>query len=62
MARQAELTSSLKLYEAILAKQSYLCVGLDPDENKIPTCFGVGVEAVELFCKSINPHFIFIDD
>lgn len=53
MSRQAELTSSSKLYEAILEKQSYLCVGLDPDEGKIPTCFGSGVEAVERFCSSI---------
>lgn len=53
MSRQAELTSSSKLYEAILEKQSYLCVGLDPDESKIPPCFGSGVEAVEKFCSSI---------
>ena len=53
MGRQAELTSSKKLYEAILAKQSYLCVGLDPDASKIPDCFGDGVEAVEAFCKAV---------
>ena len=53
MSRQAELTSSSKLYEAILEKQSYLCVGLDPDEGKIPICFGSGVEALERFCSSI---------
>lgn len=53
MGRQAELTSSSKLYEAILAKQSYLCVGLDPDEAKIPPCFGEGIEAVEAFCKAV---------
>tara|TARA_B100000683_G_C12472852_1_gene548396 strand:- start:98 stop:928 length:831 start_codon:yes stop_codon:yes gene_type:complete len=53
MSRQAELTSSSKLYEAILEKQSYLCVGLDPDEDKIPTCFGSGVEAIVKFCSSI---------
>ncbi len=53
MSRQAAITSSSKLYEAILKKQSYLCVGLDPDESNIPTCFGSGVEAVERFCSSI---------
>lgn len=53
MDRQAALTSSSKLYEAILAKQSYLCVGLDPDEAKIPLCFGEGVDAVEAFCKAV---------
>ena len=53
MRRQAELTSSSKLYEAILAKQSYLCVGLDPDISKIPNCFGKGVEAVEVFCLAV---------
>ena len=53
MRRQAELTSSSKLYEAILAKQSYLCVGLDPDISKIPNCFGEGVEGVEEFCLAV---------
>ncbi|MBM71595.1 MAG: orotidine-5'-phosphate decarboxylase [Crocinitomicaceae bacterium] len=53
MGRQAELTSSSKLYKAILAKQSYLCVGLDPDISKIPDCFGKGVEAVEVFCLEV---------
>ena len=53
MGRQAELTSSSKLYKAILAKQSYLCVGLDPDISKIPNCFGEGVEAVEVFCLEV---------
>lgn len=53
MGRQAALTSSSKLYNAILAKQSYLCVGLDPDISKIPNCFGEGVEAVEAFCLAV---------
>ena len=53
MGRQTELTTSSKLYEAILEKQSYLCVGLDPDSSKIPKCFGDGVAAVEEFCKSV---------
>ena len=41
------------LYQAILHKQSYLCVGLDPDPAKIPLCFGEGSLAVEAFCKAI---------
>ncbi len=53
MARQAQITDSTKLYEAILAKQSYLCVGLDPDLSKIPECFGDGAKAVEKFCNSV---------
>lgn len=53
MARQAQITSSSKLYEAILAKQSYLCVGLDPDPAKIPACFGEGVGAMESFCLEV---------
>ena len=53
MGRLSELTSSSKLYNAILEKQSYLCVGLDPDPSKIPACFGEGVEGVEVFCKEV---------
>ena len=53
MARISTLTNRSKLYEAILEKKSYLCVGLDPDSDKIPKCFGAGIEAMELFCKSI---------
>ena len=53
MSRKAELTSSSKLYSAILNKQSYLCVGLDPDSSKIPLCFGNGVVGVEAFCKEV---------
>ena len=53
MDRISTLTNRTKLYEAILEKKSYLCVGLDPDSDKIPECFGFGVKAMELFCKSI---------
>jgi len=28
-------------------------VGLDPDPNRIPACFGSGVEAMEAFCISV---------
>ena len=53
MARKGTLVDRDKLFEAIQAKQSYLCVGLDPDPDRIPACFGTGVEALELFCNSI---------
>lgn len=53
MARKGTLVDRDKLFEAIQAKQSYLCVGLDPDPDRIPACFGAGVEALELFCNSI---------
>jgi orotidine-5'-phosphate decarboxylase len=41
------------LYEVICRKQSFLCVGLDPDEAHIPAQYGTGVEAVERFCLDI---------
>lgn len=53
MARIRTLNNRTELYEAILAKKSYLCVGLDPDPNLIPACFGSGVDALEAFCISI---------
>ena len=53
MARIRTITNRSKLYEAILAKKSYLCVGLDPDPDLIPACFGSGVDAIEAFCNSI---------
>ena len=53
MARIRTLNNRTELYEAILAKKSYLCVGLDPDPDLIPACFGSGVDAIEAFCISI---------
>ena len=53
MSRIRTINNRSKLYEAILAKKSYLCVGLDPDPNRIPACFGSGVEAIEAFCISV---------
>ena len=53
MARIRTIINRSKLYEAILAKKSYLCVGLDPDPDLIPACFGSGVDAIEAFCISI---------
>lgn len=51
--RRPSLTSSDALLEAIREKQSFLCVGLDPDPDQIPSCFGTGVAAMEVFCKSV---------
>ena len=53
MARKGNLSNRDKLFEAIKAKRSYLCVGLDPDPKRIPVCFGLGVEGLEHFCNSI---------
>ncbi|PCJ82364.1 MAG: orotidine-5'-phosphate decarboxylase [Bacteroidetes bacterium] len=53
MDRTCSLTNREELYSAILSKKSYLCVGLDPDPEKIPSCFGQGIEAMYNFCISI---------
>ena len=53
MSRKRTINNRSKLYEAILEKKSYLCVGLDPDPDRIPACFGSGVEAMEAFCISV---------
>ncbi|MGB1074673.1 MAG: orotidine-5'-phosphate decarboxylase [Flavobacteriales bacterium] len=42
-----------ELFAQIQKKESFLCVGLDPDLDRIPTCCGEGVEAIENFCKDI---------
>ncbi|MDA0729382.1 MAG: orotidine-5'-phosphate decarboxylase [Bacteroidetes bacterium] len=52
-ARRPSLTSSDALLGAIREKQSFLCVGLDPDPAQIPACFGTGVAAMEAFCKAV---------
>jgi orotidine-5'-phosphate decarboxylase len=41
------------LFQAIQAKASFLCVGLDPDPAKIPASFGTGVVAMEAFCAAV---------
>lgn len=41
------------LFEEIKKKKSFLCVGLDPDPDRIPACCGDGVEAIEMFCRDI---------
>ena len=48
-----ELGTAQGLLEVIRRKGSFLCVGLDPDPEKIPSCFGVGVKGMETFCKAI---------
>lgn len=53
MSRSTKINSASKLYSEILKKQSFLCVGLDPDPAKIPSSFGEGVAAMESFCKEI---------
>jgi orotidine-5'-phosphate decarboxylase len=53
LSRIRTINNRSKLYEAILEKKSYLCVGLDPDPDRIPACFGSGVEAMEAFCISV---------
>tara|TARA_B110000285_G_scaffold235101_1_gene314865 strand:- start:6825 stop:7637 length:813 start_codon:yes stop_codon:yes gene_type:complete len=42
-----------ELFQSIERKSSFLCVGLDPDMDRIPASCGTGVQAMELFCKSI---------
>ncbi len=41
------------LYEVMKRKESGLCVGLDPDPERIPRHLGVGVDAMEEFCHAI---------
>ena len=47
------LDTTEKLFQAIRHKKSFLCVGLDPDPDRIPAAFGEGVEAMERFCMSM---------
>lgn len=47
------LASAQGLFEAIQAKGSFLCVGLDPDPAKIPDAFGHGAQGMEAFCHAI---------
>lgn len=42
-----------ELYQNIQAKQSFLCVGLDPDVNKIPLHLQSHPDGIFLFCKGI---------
>ena len=49
----ASLQTSEGLFSAIRTKGSFLCVGLDPDPDRIPHAFGEGVEGMENFCKAM---------
>ena len=51
--RASALDTTEKLFHSIAQKRSFLCVGLDPDPNRIPTAFGTGVEAMERFCLAM---------
>ena len=51
--RTSVLDTTEKLFQAIRHKKSFLCVGLDPDPDRIPAAFGEGVEAMERFCMSM---------
>lgn len=41
------------IFAQIQRKQSFLCIGLDPDLDRIPACCGEGVEAMENFCRDV---------
>jgi orotidine-5'-phosphate decarboxylase len=49
----AQMQSAQGLFEAIRDKGSFLCVGLDPDPEKIPEAFGAGVAGMEAFCLAM---------
>ncbi len=51
--RTSALDTTEKLFQAICHKKSFLCVGLDPDPDRIPAAFGEGVEAMERFCMAM---------
>jgi orotidine-5'-phosphate decarboxylase len=45
--------TSEQLASQIIKKKSYLCVGLDPDREKLPAHLEKNAEGVEAFCKAI---------
>ncbi|MDX1477454.1 MAG: orotidine-5'-phosphate decarboxylase [Saprospiraceae bacterium] len=45
-----------ELVQHIHRKQSFLCVGLDPDPARIPDVCGTGIDGVVHFCKEIISH------
>ncbi len=51
--RSQQLATSQGIFEAIRGKKSFLCVGLDPDPDRIPSSFGEGVLGMEAFCKAM---------
>lgn len=51
--RTSALDTTEKLFQAICHKKSFLCVGLDPDPDRIPAAFGEGVVGMERFCLAM---------
>lgn len=47
------ITDRNALFAEIQKKKSFLCVGLDPDLDRIPASCGEGVEGMENFCRDI---------
>lgn len=47
------ITDRDALFAEIQKKKSFLCVGLDPDLERIPASCGEGVEGMENFCRDI---------
>lgn len=45
-----------QLYQNIIQKQTFLCVGLDPDINKFPPHLKGDPDAIFKFCKEIIQH------
>jgi len=41
------------LFQSMERKKSCLCVGLDPDPDRIPESCGPGVQGMEVFCNAI---------
>jgi len=48
-----KMTPREQLIASIRSKQTFLCVGLDPVPDKIPSSAGQGVEGMERFCLDI---------
>jgi orotidine-5'-phosphate decarboxylase len=42
-----------RLFQSIVKKRSFLCVGLDTEINKIPVCIGEGIDRIFEFNKRI---------
>jgi orotidine-5'-phosphate decarboxylase len=51
--RTSALDTTEKLFQAICRKKSFLCVGLDPNPDRIPAAFGEGVVGMERFCMAM---------
>ncbi len=47
------MTTENQLFDAIRKKQSYLCIGLDPDPSRMPVGIARDAEGTGLFCRRI---------